>query len=281
MRHRTLRLLSLGVIIGLPTASTLFDVANLKAPARTHGSLIEPGATGDDGAMAAGYLARRDPRLDQLLPGAGGGRLFVAGMDVAGKALLHLNAILLSPIQLTEEIELHELAHLVKHNLPREAKAVLATVVAPAPTTYAATNDTEHFAEMAAEAWMVLVVPEGFCANGDAVSRLTRAEAMVPGTAGFVAYFLTLPAFAHDTAAASLQPALAQYLPAEQRAVWHALWEALDARRGPDGLPQPWPALSALEVHRGYLRMSESRVVQGLLRALYFPSEVLVRVVAG
>jgi hypothetical protein len=280
MRHRTFRLLCLSLITVLPAVVTWREVRDEDGPAREQGTLVKPGQ-GLPGEMVASYLAHRDPRVDAMLPAAGGGRYFVAGMDAGGKALLHINTILIEPGAAMEEVEVHELAHLLQYRLPREASAVMSTLGAPDPEAYAAKNDREHFAEMFAKAWLVLIEPREVCLMGDATDRLLAAEKEVPGTAGVVAYMLSRPEFAALPLPATLRPTLDSLITPEQRPAWQALWTALDARRSADGLLQPWPAVTALDVHRDFWQRSESRVLRGALRVLFLPSEMVVRVVVA
>ena len=57
---------------------------------------------------------------------------------------------------------------------------------------YAATDDGEHFGEMAAKAWEIIAPPAMFCVDGTAAQRLEDAETRVPGTSGFVLRYLNL-----------------------------------------------------------------------------------------
>lgn len=196
----------------------------------------------------AEYLARRHPSLDRLLPaGAGGLRFFERLDDKAGMAFTSAATIGLSISALDqlwrESVELHERAHLLHVALPDEAASLLSKLPAPARDEYAAKNGGEHFAEMAAQAWEMVMEPEGVCLHADPIERLEEAEARVPGTAGFVAYYLRwLPPAGTGAESGIDRVRLAREadrLRAPYRAEWDAFERALDARRAADGTLSP------------------------------------------
>lgn len=204
----------------------------------------------------AQYLTRRHPALDRLLPaGAGGVRFFErlddkAGMAFTGAATIGLSVSALEHLW-RETVELHERAHLLHAALSDEVAALLSMLPAPSAGEYAARNAGEHFAEMAAHAWELATEPEGICLNSDPLDRLAEAESRVPGTAGFVAYYLRwLPPSGDAVDSAVDRTALAREadrLRAPYRTEWDALERALHARRLGDGTLSPLEPLTLRE----------------------------------
>lgn len=239
--------------------------------------LFQPAALGSDAARsaAAAYRAQRRPVLDSLLPmGHGGVQVTDAGvMDGrAGIAILDLGAIALSAEHLTtrlhtgggltgEMVEIHERAHLLQARHPRKVAALMRTLPPPHEATYAATSAVEHFAEMAAEAYRVVVF------DPDAIeicledTPLRLAERDVPGTAGFVVWFLR-----HLDPAAVAAPGYDALLE-EATALrgdpspWEPIYAALDAQRLDDGTLAPWPpptrAAAIRDLHQHLLHDGE------------------------
>jgi len=235
-----LRSTSLGVILFGPIALAAWDV-HLARP-----EAAEPFAA----VAAADYRSRRSPDVDRLLPEGGGGTYFYDDLHGnLGEALLDAAAIGLSgdvrEAPWPEAVELHERAHLLQAFLPEPVGRLMARMPAPAADTEAADNSQQHFAEMAERAWQIVAPPGDFCPEGTPVERLLEAERLVPGTAGFVAWYLrhvTRPAEDGEALAA-----LASQLIASTRADWDALWEALETRRRPDGSFHPWPPRTVRE----------------------------------
>jgi hypothetical protein len=155
-----------------------------------------------------------------------------------------------------EQTELHERAHLVHAFLPAQVGALLAQLPSPAQGEYAATDPGEHFSEMAGAAWQVVAEPLGVCVDGTPLDRLEEAERRVPGTSGFVVWFLR-----HMRERVVEAPALgarADALAAAHRTRWDAIWQALDARRRADGTFEPWRHQSM----RGFLERQHTAMTQ-------------------
>jgi hypothetical protein len=280
-RWRTrLNLASLAVIIFLPALDALTWASDPTDVARKHGTVVALDTTPAVGERTD-YLAVRDARLDRLLPSAGGGRFFVTGLEKDGLAIQRENIILIKAPSAVELIEAHELAHLVQYNLPTEFAAIMRVTSPPAPDEYAAKSDIEHFAEMAAEAWTVVAGVRDACLMDGPADLLRDAEQRVPGTAGFVAYYLATGAFADDSAAMSVTSLAAEMIAPAARPAWQALWAALEARRQPDGTLLAWPRPDALARHRAQWEQFRTPVVRALVRVISTPSELVVRAVAG
>jgi len=278
--RQRLRLALIAACLLLPAVLSLAPARDPVAIASAHGTVVHVAAS-PDGVEQHEYFALRDARLDRLLPSAGGGRFLVAGLEQNGLALQRENIILLRA-ELTEQAtEAHELAHLVQYNLPREVAAIMRVMPPPAPDEYAAKSDTEHFAEMASEAWTLLGGVREFCFTDTPAERLRDAEQRVPGTAGFVAYFVATDAFADDSAARSVADLATAMIPPDARPAWAALWTALEARRQPDGTLPPWPRPNAITRHRQHWEHFRTPALRGLMRAFTAPSELVVRAVAG
>jgi hypothetical protein len=229
----TLRIVALGVILVGPIAAAAWE---LHSAERIGG---EPAPRDEER-----YLARRNPVVDQQLPQGQGGIRFVEDLDgSAGMAFSRAAAIALAASVTSdpwpESIELHERAHLLHAFLPGAVAPLLARMPPPAATEYAATNRREHFAEMAATAWQLVVPPEGMCVEGTTEETLRAAEARVPGTAGFVVWYLRRVSPADAARADTLRTMAAQAI-APHRAEWEGLWQAMDARRRSDGTFDPW-----------------------------------------
>jgi hypothetical protein len=232
----TVRLTALVVILFGPIAAGYWHI---------HFAGVATGIGQGDGREVGGrtYLARRSPVIDRLLPaGAGGTHFFdrlghdlgLAFPNSAAIALVTDNAFSAWP----ESVELHERAHLVDASLPREVGELMARLPAPNPDEYAATDRGEHFAEMAARAWEIVKPPDDVCVDGTPADRLRDADQRVPGTSGFVEWYLRhLPA---DFEGRDDLAALAAKLRAPLAPQWDALWQAIEARREPGGGFTPW-----------------------------------------
>lgn len=243
--HRRLRNISIvvgsAVILFFPIAAGLWDLRQ---------ATVLPSAAEVDDPRVSRYLSVRSPMVDRLLPVGAGGVRFSDRIENAGEAHLEAAAIVLNPDHIVdgwpESTELHERAHLAFAFLAPETGALLARLPAPAPDEYAAKNGTEHFAEMAKRAWQLVAPPGDFCPDLEGVDGLTIAEALVPGTAGLVAWYLRQP----DLVVAGDRAALAEAadrLMAPYRAEWDAIGRGLDARRRADGTFDPWTAVSVRE----------------------------------
>lgn len=206
---------------------------------------IDPAAaSGSAGDHVREYLAGRDPAIDRLLPDGARGTRFFEDLDgEAGMAFPHLSLIGISATAASGgwpgAVELHERAHLLQAFLPEDASRLLARLDAPAEREYAATGEREHFAEMAAKAWEVVSQPAGMCVDAAPLERLRDAESRVPGTAGFVAWYLRN---LRKEDVEEFDPLIqtAALLAAPYRAESEAIWKSLEARRLPDGHFQAW-----------------------------------------
>jgi hypothetical protein len=202
---------------------------------------VRDGAGVSPAQQVAAYRARRHPAVDRLLPDAAGGTRFYEQLDgKAGMAFPGARAIGIAVdvgLLGAEGTELHERAHLLHAEHPRLVKSLLRRLPPPDPDTYAAKNDGEHFASMADAAWRVVVEPEGMCLAESPIEILIRLERSVPGTAGFVAWYLRSGAFDDSTVAArDAVLAEAERLTAPHRPQWDALWQRLEDRRQPGGI---------------------------------------------
>ena len=187
------------------------------------------------------YLARRNSVVDRLLPEGAGGTLFVEDLDEKlGIAIAATGTIVISQAALpdAEDTEIHERAHLLHANAPSEVARVMRAL--PPPTqSYASKSDTEHFAEMAASAWRIIVPNENGCLVQTRAELLREEEKAVPGTAAFVTRFLS------DSAMAGRDSMLDVYIEAERltaplRDEWSAVWSHVDAQRTAQGTLRSW-----------------------------------------
>lgn len=255
-RRRVVRLFAIIALLFGPLMTAAWQVHGGSRFGHRYAEVRTPAADDEANRGAAGsrvthYLQQRVPYLDRLLPdGAGGTRYFVdlggpAGMaDPIGAAI----AVAVTAVDggWPEAVELHERAHLFFFAHPEVVSALLAKLPAPHPDEYAATDPGEHFGEMAASAWQIVVAPRDFCTNGTSIEHLREAETRVPGTAAFLTYFLErLPSsvtIASSDAERDVVDALgaeARRLGGPYRAEWIALERAIDARRRPDGTLTP------------------------------------------
>lgn len=238
-------------------------------------------------ALLANYLAQRSPLLDELLPAGAGGTVFVRSLpEVRGLAFSRHNSILISledgAVHTLQTIEMHERAHLAHAQLSELVQAILTSLAPPAPETYAATNSREHFAEMASEAWELLQPAGDICPAETPREQLARVEAEVPGSAGFIVYFLRHSALAAHPHAAELRAAATAYI-APAREQWERLYLALEARRQADGTLTAWPVPSMREWvdrHRAALR-AEGGVLGHAHALAFWPSAMLLRLMGA
>jgi hypothetical protein len=155
-----------------------------------------------------------------------------------------------------ESTELHERAHLLHAAARPQVNALLARLGEPREGSYASTDPGEHFAEMASEAWDIMMPADSTCWALDTAARLQQAESDVPGTAGFVAYYLRsgLPAPGRDTLLA-----VADSLIAGDRTQWEQLWREVEFRRHADASLRPFERLSiAASIRDDIARLRES-----------------------
>ena len=240
--RRILRLAAIVIIVFGPIASAARAVHAPGGPGYVE---IDPAAaSGSAGDHVREYLAGRDPAIDRLLPDGARGTRFFEDLDgEAGMAFPHLSLIGISATAASGgwpgAVELHERAHLLQAFLPEDASRLLARLDAPAEREYAATGEREHFAEMAAKAWEVVSQPAGMCVDAAPLERLRDAESRVPGTAGFVAWYLR-NLRKEDVEEFDPLVQTAALLAAPYRAESEAIWKSLEARRLPDGHFQAW-----------------------------------------
>jgi len=223
-----------------------------------------------DVELVAAYLENRAKQIDGLLPDARGTTRFVASLNgKAGVAMQDAGIVAIAvdaglDTWTTAAVELHERAHLLSFSIPDHTARLMHSLPAPARNQYAATNRAEHFAEMAARAWDVVSVlaPDGFCPVGTPAELLRSAEAEVPGTAGFVAWYMRHPKFRAAEGAIELERE-AERLLAPHVAEWRAIWSSLESRRRPDGTLQPFERPASLQ-DRLQLRRAHARLAGGL-----------------
>ena len=232
---------------------------------------------------AAEYRSRRSSDVDRLLPEGGGGTHFYQELPGRlGEAFLDAAAIRLSGdvrnAPWPESVELHERAHLLHAFLSEPVARLMARLPAPAPDTEAADDAEQHFAEMAGRAWEIVAPADRICPAGTPVERLVETDRLVPGTAGFVAWYLRhLTRPAEDAQALA---AVASQLIAPDRAEWDAIWQALETRRRPDGSFQPWPPRTVREsIDRRRIEARRSgRWIDRVLDVGLVPSLLVLRV---
>lgn len=206
----------------------------------------------------------QNPLVDRLLPEGVGGTVFYrelggyAGMAFHGSSTV--GVALDVGTQDIAGVEMHERAHLLEFARPDIVARLMRGQRAPAPGQYAATSPVEHFAETAAKAWevAVLLMPGDFCRMESMASILRTVEQDVPGTAGFVLWYLRNPVLAATEDADALRKE-AERLVADRRADWEPLYAALRERQLPDGAFPPWPRYSVreyLERRRAHVRLA-------------------------
>jgi hypothetical protein len=247
---RRVRWFALAVVVFGPLAQGAWAVRvaprlRLNATEVTPSSTRPTDGSGTPAERAGDYLAQRNPVVDRLLPEGAGGTHFVEKLDGnAGQAFPISAAIGLSVTadrgSWREAVELHERAHLLHEFLPDEVAAVLAVTPAARRGEYAAKNAHEHFGEMAFKAWEVVASPDNVCLMETPTERLRSNEALVPGTAGFVLWYLRFMPAPDEANGRQTLAGVAAELSAPARSQWDALWRALEARRLPDGHFPPW-----------------------------------------
>jgi hypothetical protein len=201
------------------------------------------------------YQERRRPLVDQLLPDGYHGTLILHDLGgPAGVAWTQTSTIGLLAGSLAREldhdgalageaVEIHERAHLIKAYHSQAVGRLMRAMPSPDHDEYAATNEGEHFAEMAAEAYRLVLLRDGVSIRVDHDAHLRALEERIPGTAGFVLYFLR----SIDT---EVQPrrdvllATATALVGGMAPLWEPIYAALDAQRGPDGTMTHWPDIT-------------------------------------
>ncbi len=198
---------------------------------------------GDSTTVIGQYLLHRNPILDELLPDGEGGTYFSQDLDsAAGKAYIATSTILIAPptsVEGGENVELHERAHLLEGSLPHVTSRLLSKVGKPYPTEYAAKNSREHFAEMAANAWLAVMPPRGMCRYGSAFDHMRDLENAVPGTSGFVVWYLKHSSL-RDIPGNDTILGVAQMLSKPAKEEWEEIYSALEARRLDDKTLAPW-----------------------------------------
>ncbi len=233
-------------------------------------------------SMVARYFATRTDIIDGLLPAGDGGLHFVDSLpDATGEAFPRTATIVLvanADIEALTSTEVHERAHLLYAREAAVAQRIIGRLPPPVPNSYAATNDREHFAEMARSAWDLLRPSPLDLAVGVA-HAMESAEQLVPGTAGFVSFFVRHPAFASRRDSAWWMDAAAPYV-APAGDDWEQLWRVLEARTQPDGTLAPWPVPSMREwvdQHRA-TGFAEGGVMGYLHGVSFWPSAMVLRV---
>jgi len=232
--------------------------------------------------MVARYFAARSDIINGLLPAGAGGLHVVDSLpDATGEAFPRTSTIVLvasDDVEALTSTEVHERAHLLYAREAPIAQRIIRSLPAPIINSYAATNDREHFAEMARSAWDLLRPAPLDMAEGVA-HAMASAEELVPGTAGFVSIFVRHQAFATRRDATWWADAAVPYV-APSRAEWELLTQVLEAQRQPDATLAPWPVPSMREwvdQHRA-TGLAEGGVIGYLHAMSFWPSAMLLRV---
>jgi hypothetical protein len=206
----------------------------------------------------------RYPIVDRLLPEGAGGTVFVddlgnnAGVALQASGTIELARNVAQPS--VSETELHERAHLLEFAQPDIVARLMRGQKAPAAGQYAATSPVEHFGEMAGHAWQVVqqLRPIEACVMDSPPEFLRKTDQDVPGTAGFVLWYLRDAEFAAMDGADALL-AEAERLTVDRSRDWQALYAALRAREFPSGGFRVWPEHSVrdyLERRRAHVRLA-------------------------
>lgn len=252
--------------LALPTASSASDTV---------------GWSGDPIRTALRYRQLRTEAIDYLLPEGVGGTHFFAHLDTNAGAAFPRSAtiglVAQHDIGAGEATELHERAHLLWGALPEVVDRIVRRVAAPEPTEYAAKNAGEHFSEMAGEAWTIVMPPRELCLVGSPVDWLEDAELRVPGTAGFVVWYLRHPSIRDVPARDSLLAAAAQ-MTQPLRDEWETLYAALEQRRRVDGTFEPWPREPLAAFMQRAYRDETDRRWYTAIRYLFLPSVLAARI---
>lgn len=200
------------------------------------------------------YQLIRRPIIDRLLPDGHRGTLVMHELGgPAGVAWTQSSAIGLLAGSLTRElsrggalagetVEIHERAHLLRTYHSEIVSALMRQMPPPSADEYAATNPGEHFAEMAAQAYQLVVTPENRRRRYDATLHLRAVEERVPGTSGFMLWYLR-NLDARDPQYAGLQQT-ARELVADRLPLWEPIYAALETQQRANGTMAPWPAVT-------------------------------------
>lgn len=236
-------------------------------------------------ATVARYFAARSYIIDGLLPAGDGGLHFVDSLpDATGEAFPRASTIVLvvnADVEALTSTEVHERAHLLYAREAPVVQRIIRTLPSPITNSYAATNDREHFAEMARSAWDLLRPAPLDLAEG-VTHAMASAEELVPGTAGFVTFFVRHPAFATRRDASWWVNAAAPWV-APSRGDWQHLWHVLESRKQPDGTLAPWPVPSMREwvdQHRA-TGIAEGGTIGYLHAVSFWPSAMVLKVMGG
>jgi hypothetical protein len=249
--RRSLRLTSVAVIVFGPIVAAGWAIQTADRVLLSYHSVQPHAAQGPMGANVRRYLEKRNPAVDRLLPDGAGGTWFFEDLEGnAGMAFVNVPAVGLATSIASEgwpeATELHERAHLMYAYLPEQVSRLMARLPRPREGDYAATNQSEHLAEMAAAAWEIVAPPESFCLEGTPLERLRAGDARIPGTAAFVAWYLRglspLEVEDHDALSEAAAALVAPY-----RTEWEVLWRAIDKRRLAGGGLRPWPRRTVRE----------------------------------
>jgi hypothetical protein len=250
---RIIRITAAATIVFGPLAAATLNTGSAPAKAYRPVSARDSLAPADTiaspaAAIAAEYLSRRKGAVDRALPeGSGGTHIYEdldgnAGVAFLGSATIGLSVHLLDA---TGSVEIHERAHLIHHAMPNVARQIIASLAPPLPQQHAAENWREHFASMAERAWEILHPPESVCLAATPVEQLRMAEESVPGSAGFMRWFVRDFVSSGDSTAQQLLTE-AELLSAAQNQEWNLIFQSIEERRQPDGTFRPWPAPSVL-----------------------------------
>ncbi len=202
------------------------------------------------------YQSVRRPLVDRLLPDGHHGTLILHDLGgPAGVAWTQTSTIGILAGSLSrpmdemgalagESVEIHERAHLVRAYHAELVGALMRATPLPQHDEYAATNRDEHFAEMAAQAYELVLQRNSthFCL-APAIDRLRNVERRVPGTAGFVVYMLRRVDERDQPERAALR-AEATRLVGENAPLWEPIYAALEAQQRADGTMAPWPEVT-------------------------------------
>jgi hypothetical protein len=250
-------------------------------------SNASPLRAGDLQVRTALYLAARSPHMDELLPEGDGGTVFVDSLpELGGRAFVRRASIVIAMNHSwqrgIESTEMHERAHLLHDHVGELAARIMAALPSPRADEYAATNSGEHFAEMASSAWDLLHEGREERVGKTPRERLNALEARVPGTSGFLLYYLRHPAFARQFDAASLRAgAEANILPLRDE--WEGIWAELDARKLPDGTLQRWPVprMSEWVGRQQTMLRSQGGPLNHAIAISFWPSAVVLKLLGN
>jgi hypothetical protein len=216
---------------------------------------VAPEASDSGATDLRRYQELRRPLVDRLLPDGHHGTLILKDLGgPAGVAWTQTSTIGLLAGSLAREIdgggalagemvEIHERAHLIKAYHSVAVGQLMLALPKPDPAEYAATNRGEHFAEMAAEAYRLVLLKDGEWQCVDHDSQLRHMEEKIPGISGFVLWFIR---FLDATAQPNREVliATATELVGDTAPLWTPIYAALAAQQQGDGVMKPWPAVS-------------------------------------